>query len=442
MKLQHKLALYNTFTKIAIIAILGSLILTFIDRISTNHLQQRLIDKRRKLISDISAAEIKDLLNPQTTFTDYNILKEEYIEIHPGSQKAKIDTIPVFTTESREIEGEQQEYLIISSYFKFGGKSYHLEIGETMQALKQIEKTILFFTLMVLLVSVGLSIIADLAFTKFLLTPFYLIIDQKLNKVDDPIHFNYSPAKTTTEDFKLLDNSISLMMKKISDQILTEKQFISNVSHELLTPISILSIRLENLLSDENLSPENLNKVVASLKTLNRLKAIINSLLLISKIENNQFKKTDIVSIQVLIDDIHEELEDRLITKNIIFENSLKYKFLFKGNQALIHTLCINLINNAIKYNKENGRIIINDQLTKTKYSLFIRDEGVGMEHAEIERAFSRFEKLNITDDDDESYGLGLAIVKSIAAFHGIGVSINSQKGQGTTVTLAFKNQL
>jgi len=438
MKLQHKLALYNTFTKIAIIGILGALIFIFIDRISTNHLQQRLVDKRKKLLADISAAEIKDLLNPQTTFTDYNILKEEYIEVKAASSN-KTDTIPVFTTETREIENEQQDYLIISSYFKYGGKSYHLEIGETMQALKQIEKTILFFTLMILLISVGLSIIVDLAFTRLLLKPFYRIIDQKLNKVDDPIHFNYSPEKTTTEDFKLLDDSISLMMKKISDQILTEKQFISNVSHELLTPISILRIRLEHILNDENLSTESLNKIVASLKTLNRLKAIINSLLLISKIENKQFKKNDVVSIQVLIDDIYEELEDRLISKNIVFENTLKYKFKFKGNQALIHTLCMNLINNAMKYNKENGKIVLSDKLTKTEYLLFIRDEGVGMDPDQIEKAFTRFEKLNTTDDD-ESYGLGLAIVKSISDFHDIGVSISSTKDKGTTVSLTFEN--
>ncbi|HCN84795.1 MAG TPA: sensor histidine kinase, partial [Sphingobacteriaceae bacterium] len=392
-----------------------------------------------KLFSNLSEAEIKDLLNRQATFTDYNILKEEYIEIHPARSGTKIETKPVFTEETREIEGEQQEYLIISNHFTYGGKFYRLEIGETMGAMKQIEKTILFSTLLILFVSIGLSIIADLAFTKFLLAPFYRIIDQKLNKVDDPIHFNYSPSKTTTEDFKLLDSSISSLMKKISDQILTEKQFITNVSHELLTPISILRARLENILNDQNLSEESLNKIANSLKTLNRLKAIINSLLLISKIENNQFNKNDTVPVQALINDIYEELEDRLTSKNITFENALKYNFEFKGNHALIHTLCMNLINNAIKYNKENGKIVISDLLTKAEYSLFINDEGEGMNPEEIEKAFTRFEKLKVADDD-ESYGLGLSIVKSISAFHRIGVSISSQKGQGTTVTLTFKN--
>jgi signal transduction histidine kinase len=439
MKLQHKLALYNTITKIAIIAILGAFILIFIDRLSINHLQQRLVEKRNKLFSNLSETEIENLLNRQATFTDYNILKEEYIEIHPA-RPGKIESKPIFTEETREIEGEQQEYMIISNHFTYGGKFYRLEIGETMGAVKQIEKTILFSTLLILLVSIGLSIIADLAFTKFLLAPFYRIIDQKLNKVDDPIHFNYSPAETNTEDFKLLDSSISSLMKKISDQILTEKQFITNVSHELLTPISILRVRLENILNDQNLSEDSLNKIVASLKTLNRLKAIINSLLLISKIENHQFNKNDTVPMQLLINDIYEELEDRLASKNIIFEKDLKYKFQFKGNHALIHTLCMNLINNAIKYNKENGKIVISDQLTKTEYLLFIRDEGQGMKPEEIEKAFTRFEKLNIADKDD-SYGLGLSIVKSISSFHDIGVSISSEPGIGTTVTLTFSNQ-
>lgn len=308
-----------------------------------------------------------------------------------------------------------------------------------MEALRLIERTILFFTIMVLLVAVGLSIIADLAFTRFLLTPFYRIIDQKLNKVDDPVHFNYSPSKTTTEDFRLLDDSISLMMKKISDQIITQKQFISNVSHELLTPISILKIRLENILNDKRLSDEGLNKIVASLKTLDRLKAIINSLLLISKIENSQFPKNDILNINDLVNDIFEELQDKLVTKNISCENNMKHRFRFKGNEALIHTLFMNLINNAFKYNKENGRIMVSDRLAKNEYLLYITDEGVGMQPQQIEKLFTRFETLSITDDED-SHGLGLAIVKSISDFHHIGISINSERDHGTTVCLTFQS--
>ncbi|TZF82266.1 HAMP domain-containing histidine kinase [Pedobacter sp. BS3] len=437
MKLQHKLALYNTFTKIAVIAILGVLIIAFIDRISTSNLQQRLIDKRNKLVSHLSDEEIEELLNKQSTFTDYNILKEEYIELNEVSDNASVNTAPVFTKEKRKIEDETQDYLVLANYFSYGGKTYRLEIGETMLALDRLENTIMFYTLIILLASVILTLAADLAFTRFLLAPFYRIIDQKLNKVDDPIHFNYDYAHTTTDDFRLLDSSINKLMQRISDQLLNQKQFITNVSHELLTPISILRTRLENLLNQPDISEENLNKISASLRTLNRLKAITNSLLLISKIENQQFNKTDRVSMPALIADIYEELEDRIASRNITFENRLQHNFGLTGNQALLHTLCINLINNAIKYNKDNGKIIISDNLTNHSYQLYITDKGIGMDNRQIEQAFNRFAKFNATDT--ESYGLGLAIVQSIAAFHDISISISSEIGQGTRIGLEFK---
>lgn len=438
MKLQHKIAVYNTVTKIAVIAILGALLLVFIDRISINHLKQRLVDKRNKLVKNLSVNEIEELLNQQSTFTDYNILKEEYIilteetnSIIPQSGE------PIFTQETREIEGEQEDYLVIKDYFQYAGIVYKLEIGETMLLLHRLQKTILYFTLLTLFVAVGLMLVVDLAFTRYLLTPFYRIVEQKLNKVNDPVHYNYLPEKTTTDDFVLLDESISTLMKKISEQLLIEKQFISNVSHELLTPITILRTRLENMLSDRSISEDSINKISASLKTLNRLKSIINSLLLISKVENKQFNREEKIDIVLLLHDIFEEMQERLEFRNITYQTKLTNNFRFTGNYALLHTLFINLINNAIKYNHVNGTIILTDKMRENTYLLTITDSGIGMDEVEIEKAFTRFEKLG--NNADDSHGLGLAIVKTIAIFHDISIAVKSTKKDGTSVILSFK---
>lgn len=218
-----------------------------------------------------------------------------------------------------------------------------------------------------------------------------------------------------------------------------EKQFIANVSHELLTPISILSSRLENVLTYETLSVEAENKIYGSLKTLNRLKAIINSLLLISKVENNQYDKNDIVKLPDIITEINEELEDRLEDREISFNNRLKYQYALIGNKALMHTLLFNIINNAIKYNQHHGSITITDSTLQNRYRVDIIDTGIGMNREQIEKAFNRFEKLDT--DEKESFGLGLAIVKSIASFHDININITSEKNQGTTFTLFFNEQ-
>src|SRR6201999_1612830 len=162
---------------------------------------------------------------------------------------------------------------------------------------------------------------------RYLLRPFYQIIDRKLVKVNDPMNFDYEKVTTTTHDFKMLDDSISELMLKITNLFTLEKQFIANVSHELLTPISIISSRLENILQQEGLNEENENKIFASLKTLDRLKSIIKSLLLISQIENNQFNKSDRVNIPDIVKEINEEFEDRLETKKISLVNNVRNSF-------------------------------------------------------------------------------------------------------------------
>ena len=297
MKLQVKFSLYNAITKIAIILILGAIILFSLDRIAYNQLDNRLLKKKARIIEHLSNREIDSLLSNQESFTDYNILKEEFI-ILTDIDDNQIDSPLKIITEKREIEGDIEFYRILNYKFQYHKNWYKLELGESMTALEGIKNYIRFYMLIVLVISLFITLITDFAFTNFLLKPFYLIIDKKINRVNDPTLYNYENIPTNTEDFKILDNSVNTLMKRINTLFLLEKQFIANVSHELLTPISVLSTRFENMLNTPQIPVEHENKIFASLKTLNRLKVIINSLLLISKVENNQYLKTEEISIK------------------------------------------------------------------------------------------------------------------------------------------------
>jgi len=436
MKLQFKLALYNALTKLAIVLFTGALILFSLERITYHHIALRLLQKKIELLQHLSSKEINNILVQQKSFIDYNILQEEYVVIQPIKYKFDTAAEVTFSTEPRLIEKTRQTFRILKSGFNYENHGYLLEIGETIDSVDELKSTIRGFTLLMLFIAISLTLLIDLIFTRYLLRPFYQIIDRKLVKVNDPMNFDYEKIATTTQDFKLLDDSISSLMRKISDLFVIEKQFIGNVSHELLTPISIIGSRLENILQQEGLTEENENKLFASLKTLDRLKSIINSLLLISQIENNQFNKKDKVNISEIIREINEEIEDRLEAKKLKFFNNTNAMYSMAGNRSLMYTLLYNIINNAVKYNRAGGGIILSDKQTSNSYILEINDTGIGMDDLEIEKAFNRFEKLNTSEK--ESYGLGLAIVKSIAAFHEVGIQINSTKNTGTTFILTF----
>jgi len=434
MKLQVKFSLYNAITKIATILVLGAIILFSLNQLAYNQLDNRLLKKKSKIIKNLDDREIDSLLNKGESFTDYNILKEEFIVLTdvPDNQK---DSAAIFFTEKREIEGDIEVYRILNYKFSYHTNWYNLEIGETMTALQSIKNSIRFYMLIVLVSALLISLLTDYAFSKFLLKPFYLIINKKINRVNDPLHFNYTNIATTTDDFKILDDSVNSLMRKINTLFALEKQFIANVSHELLTPISVLSTRFENMLSTTRISVEHENKIYASLKVLNRLKGIINSLLLISKVENNQYLKREEISLKQEIEDLYDDLEDRIADKAIVYNVHLSEDFHFTGNKALIHTLLINIINNAIKYNREGGSISIIDKKTDQNYVLSITDTGLGMSKDLLANAFDRFERGNT---GESGFGLGLAIVQSIANFHKIGIEINSEENTGTTISLIF----
>lgn len=264
------------------------------------------------------------------------------------------------------------------------------------------------------------------------------IVKTKLLNRKFPFKEPLLPIKTSTEDFQILDSSLISLMKKIHEAFDKEREFTSNASHELMTPISILQTNAENLMMEENTSEAIQDKISDMMRTINRLKKIVQSLLYISRIENDQFAKSDTVSVQELITEVLNELSFRLETKSIQFTNevSLKVK-ISQVNHDLFFQLIYNLINNAIRYNKENGTISLSDEYTLGKpYLLFIKDTGVGIKQEEIATIFNRFKKSGA--DKGEGFGLGLSIVKSITAFHGFSIKASSEYGKGSVFTISI----
>jgi len=192
---------------------------------------------------------------------------------------------------------------------------------------------------------------------------------------------------------------------------------------------------------EENISEEQQEKISSMMKTLNRLKKIVHSLLYISRIENEQFVKSDTVNIHELSSEIMEELSARLETKSLHFTNQLSTNILVKKvNHDLFFQLLYNLINNSIRYNRENGSILLLDHYVPGEpYVLDIRDTGIGIQQEELGSIFNRFKSGK---DKSEGYGLGLSIVKSIIAFLGFEINVSSVYGKWTIFSITIPPEL
>ncbi len=435
MKLYYKLTLINAISRVTIVAAFLIFVPDLIYKAAIQHTDDLLAKRKVEFIHIMDKMGVNQFIREESdsTYADYTIFKEKYVSIEPA-KKIINDTI---VTGRRDIEGDTVEARILKHLFKYNNTSYLLEIGESLQYVDDLKAVLSKVALYILLGVIFLTVFVDLSVMQYLLRPLQKI-EAKLKGIRTPEKFDYTLVKTNTTDFRYLDRTIRNMMRKIRNTFYIEKEFIANVSHELLTPVSILQTRLENMLEAGNLDEETETKIIESQKTLGRLKQIVRSLLLISQIENNQPPKEDRVDIPELLKEVKSEIEVRLVEKSITLELELHDDFIYApANRSLLYTLFFNLINNAIKYNKQNGWIIVTAEKTKNEYLVHIRDTGKGIAPENLKSIFQRFKKFN--NSETESYGLGLAMVKTIADFHDAEIMVESKPNEGSTFTIAFK---
>lgn len=438
MKIKHQLAIFNALTRLLVILILWLMLPILVENVVYRHINNGLLEKKQKFIDHLDRNEINDFIensdDSTETYSQFSTLHSEFLVLSKSPIKSD-QKKAVFTNEYRIIEGEENEYRILQYHFVFDNQGYQLEIGSSLGEVKDLTFIIRFFIIIVFVVILLITFLADTFYIEYLLKPFYKIIDTKIRRVNEPEAFDHTPIKARSRDFRELDSVLNQMMDRISELFKKEKQFISNVSHELLTPIALLKNKFENLLQNDSLDDNAFDKIAGSLRTLDMLKKIINNLLLISRIENNQYEANESVNFHELIADLHEDLEDRIEDRDIQFCNNMQHDYVFTGNKTLMHILIYNLVTNAIKYNTPKGNIVIEDGFLDNRYFISIADSGIGMTASQIENIFNRFARIS---SEQDGQGLGLAIAESIASFHHIEIRVTSQINEGTTFTLLF----
>lgn len=437
MKLYTKLTLYNALSKILIVAVFILLVPSIIQQLANSQTDAQLRTMKNKTLAIVNRVGVKEFIEEEndSTFASYNILKEEFIYIEALQGKRELGE--VIENTYRTIEGEVVDFRVLSYTFVSGGQLYLLEVGKSLARIEVYEENLKKLAFYVLLIVLLITVVTDIMFTRYLLIPFQLL-EKKLKKTSSPGTFDFSLVKTTTEDFRYLDETINEMMQKINAAFVHERLFIANVSHELLTPISIIKNRLENILNDEKLPEEAAMRVIETNNTLNRLSKIVNALLLISRIDNRQFLKEDTVQLNDLVKEVIAEIEDRAVEKNISLKTNLEQiETISHVNKYLLFTMLFNLVNNAIKYNIVNGSVTISTYNDDEKITIEIKDTGKGIAPESINTLFEPFKKIK--KDKLDSHGLGLPIVKTIADFHGVELRVSSKPGEGTVFVLSFQ---
>lgn len=238
---------------------------------------------------------------------------------------------------------------------------------------------------------------------------------------------------------KLRDYSLSIMMlTDITEETEIAKMkagFFESAGHELKTPITSIKGFTELLQQDSNLSSDSKNYLEIMEKATSRLLAIIDDMLSLSKLENGEIElHPELLSLREITDEIVERNIAQAKQKEIEIEVNGDSKVEFDKEQ--LQELVSNLIDNAIKYNKNNGKVIIN----LSNKILSVRDSGIGIEQKHLARIFERFYRVEKGRSRKVGgTGLGLAIVKHIAINNNAEIGVKSSIGVGTVFTIKFK---
>lgn len=256
------------------------------------------------------------------------------------------------------------------------------------------------------------------------------IEDNTYSVIANPVYVN---EKSIGAVIVILDITESVKREQL------RREFTSNVSHELKTPLTSISGFAEMMMQGG--TPENtvVDFSTTIYKAAQRLITLVSDIMKISELDEgavvSERKKVDLYELsKEIITRLTPVAEKRNITLNLIGDHAYVL-----GAEKILDEMIYNLCDNAIKYNKENGVVDVIINTTSDKVNITIRDTGIGIPISEQGRVFERFYRVDKSRSNQVGgTGLGLAIVKHAAAYHDAEITLESTEGKGTSVTVIF----
>ena len=255
------------------------------------------------------------------------------------------------------------------------------------------------------------------------------------------------------DELSELGKSLNSLAEKISDEFIRLKklekvrsEFLGNVSHELKTPIFSIQGYIETL-KDGAINDPDINSVFLDRMEIQaeRLNTLVSDLIEISKIESGELKLSyRFFEIHEFIHSIIDELNSLALSNEIslLYKSTDEKPLQVFADKERIHQVMINLIENAIKYNRPNGSVTIELKNDGKLVNISVIDTGIGIPEEHHSRIFERFYRIDKNRSREiGGTGLGLAIVKHIIEAHKSGISVESKTGEGSRFSFSLPKQ-
>lgn len=243
------------------------------------------------------------------------------------------------------------------------------------------------------------------------------------------------------DEIYTLANTFDRMFDRLEDSFDTEKQFTSDASHELRTPIAVIISQCEYALDSAESEQELIGALRVILGQTQKMSRLVSQLLFLSRSERKeQPMNIEEVNMSELVEIISEEQRLAAEQKNITIHTEIEADVMVQADETMIMSVWINLISNAIKYGKQDGNVIV--RLTQTEDSMtgIVEDDGIGISEADQSKVWTRFYQVDAarTSEKEGGIGLGLAMVQWIVKSHKGTIDLESTLTKGSTFTFSI----
>ncbi len=242
-------------------------------------------------------------------------------------------------------------------------------------------------------------------------------------------------------EFAQLASSFNKMTNKLAQIENTREEFVSNVSHELKTPLSAIKVLTESMLNEKDIPLDIYREFLSDINSeIDRMTNIVNDLLTLVKLDKKRFPlNISDTNLNNMLENIIKRLTPLADKKNIELEFTCNKNIMLQADEMKLSLAISNLIDNGIKYTPSGGKVKINIDSDENFAYITVQDNGIGINESEQEKIFERFYRIDKTRDRETGgTGLGLSITNSTIIMHNGNIKLTSDEGLGTTFVITI----
>jgi signal transduction histidine kinase len=358
----------------------------------------------------------------------------------PGTSETVSVAIPPGQSFQGRGSGEETTFRVRSFALGTGGIGFTVQIARPMEKLQE-EIWELVFSL-----SAGLimSTLVLIAISHFIASKILQPIGEMKDLTKDISEKNLDrrlPVGPRSDEFNELARTINRMLDRLQHSFVRQRNFLFDTSHELKTPLTTMRLSIDEVCSTDmeplsSSSRENLSRLN---KQVLRMERLVKDLLNLSSLDIMETIEKEPVSLHAILESLVTDYQFISEAQNIQVELQMHALSDIDGDEKKMTRAFSNILDNAIKYNIEGGKVIVEAKQANDMMTVSVANTGPGIEEAEIDKVFEQFYRIEKSRSIEHGgSGLGLAIAKRIVELHHGNIRLESQSGKWTLVTVCL----